>query len=287
MRPEPSTDGLIDRIEMREFIDRIDLADPPVGDSATQAAQDGDTPTTDHRPTDGQSASGPGGTEQPASRQAPTPELRAKRRARRLLTMAAAQVAALAGAYAAMAMPWYQVSVGAMQVMTASGRLVAINPVQVSASGFDVAYNGATSPFCPATPLMWGLPVPLTLATVTVALVVVAVALRSIIAASAAVITALQAVRHLGIMHASVTQGPEGCLIGELSVQAGRPLFVIALSAVVVLSGLLTLQLWMLRSAEKQAKIAAGESVPPSLIAMIQGRLVGVAAAVVAEANRR
>jgi hypothetical protein len=272
MRPDPSSDDLVDRLELHhmQFVS-----------ASTLPGLDDDTPTA---PADEHSTQ----TTEPA---APTTRLdaetRNRLRARRLTMMATTQVGALVGAFAAMNLPWYRVEVPATQLMTAAGQLVNISPATVSATGFDVVRNGATSPYCPAAPMMWGLPVPLTFATLTVALIVVAVVLRSVIAGSAAVVTALQAVRHLGIMHDSVVGGPEGCMIGQIETAVGRPLFIITLTAVVTLAGLTLLQLWLLRNAEKQAKIAAGEPVPPSLVAMIQGRLVGVAAAVVAEAQRR
>jgi hypothetical protein len=290
MRPDPRLgDDIVDRIEMHHFVATLDpdaTGTTPDGAAANHTSVVGDTePAKEAIGTTGTTGTTEAAT--PPTSATAVGELRTQRRARRLTTMAATQAVALVGAFAAMAMPWYKVSVAATQVMTEGGQLIAIAGAQVAASGFDLVHNGATSPYCPATPLMWGLPVPLAFAALTVALAGVAVLLRSIVAAGASVVTALQAVRHLGVLHASVTGGPDGCLIGQLETAAGRPLFIVMLTVLVTLSMLVMLQLWMLRSAEKQAKIAAGEPVPPSLVEMIQGRLVGVAAAVVAEAQRR
>jgi hypothetical protein len=277
MRHEPRPgDDLVDRIDLQPRAASVTLDPETVsfGDSGSAA---GETDSAANEP-EHRSA---------ASAAPPDSATRIRRRARRLTLVTVAQVAALAGAFASMALPWYKVQVSATQLLLHDGRLVTIGATQVQASGFDVVLNGSTSPHCPATPLMWGLPVPLAFATVTVVLAVIAVVLRSIIAASAGVVTALQAVRHLGMLHDSVVGGPEGCLIGELSTAIGRPLFLITLTTVVTLSALTLLQLWLLRSTERKAKIAAGESVPPTLVAMLQSRIVGVAAAVVAEAQRR
>lgn len=275
MRPEnrfdTGVDDLVDTIAFEDLQDLDVAGGGSTGSGTTDPHTDADTPDTT-------------ATATPSVEDA---TVRTKRRARRLNMMAGVQAVAFAAAWASMALPWYQANIPASTVMTASGQLVAIGPATVAASGFDVVANGSTTPFCPAAPVLWSMPMPLAFAAFSVALVALAVLLRSALSAAAGVIAALQAVRHLGVLHASVVGGPAGCMLGQLDTAFGRPLFIVALTVVVTLSALTLAQLWLLRAAEKRAKIAAGEPVPPTLVEMIQGRLVGVAAAVVAEAQRR
>jgi hypothetical protein len=208
-------------------------------------------------------------------------------RARRLLSMSLLQLVVAALTVAAFAAPWYTVTLEAPRVVAADGTVHQLSTVVASASAFVAVSAASTSPHCPPVPAAYGLPIPVVAVLAAALLGLLAGVLRSPVLAAGAVFAALQGFRHLAVLHAAVVAGPAGCLPGELSVGVGRSVAVAGTFAVLLLTGLGLWQVVQVRNAEKAAKLARGETVPPSLIELVQNRVIGLAGAVVAEAQRR
>lgn len=209
-------------------------------------------------------------------------------RARRLVAMSLLLLMASVGTVFAFSATWYQVTIPAgTVVMGADGAAVSIPEITVAVDAFTAVAEGSSSPFCPVVPHAAGFPVAAVAVVIAGVLGVVASLLRSPLLAFLSLFSSVQGFRHLGILHAAVAEGPAGCLIGDLSVGFGRSAAVFGMSAIIVLTALIAFQIWKVRSAERSAKIAAGESVPPTLVELVQSRVVGIAGAVVAESQRR
>lgn len=182
---------------------------------------------------------------------------------------------------------WYEVSLAAPRVVSASGAIVTLPDVTARANAFEVVMSASSSPYCPAMPSMSGWPIP-AVAVVTAALLALLAAwLRSPLLAGVSVFSALQGFRHLGVLHDAVLTGPAGCALPNVSVGVARSAAVAGATAVLLLSGLILWQIMKVRSAERAAKVARGEEVAPTLIEMVQSRVIGIAGAVAAEAQRR
>lgn len=211
----------------------------------------------------------------------------AQRRAHRLLSMSLLQLTAAVGALLSFRAPWYRVTLEAPQVVGSDGVIHTLPSITAQANAFAVIAAGSVSPYCPAVPHAAGWPIPVLAVLAATLLAVLAAWLRSPLLAGASLFAGIQAFRHLSVLHAAVLGGPAGCMVGDVEVTAARAFATIGVSAVLLLSGLLLWQIMQVRTSERKAKLARGETVPPTLLEMVQTRVIGVAGAVVAEAQRR